>query len=91
MTNKERIQKLNPMDALNRFYGYFSQLEKTSMTNKEQVLKLIEGRIETMQTLAIESIELIYNAGYNEGVEAVIPVATADYHVTAEEIRRLKK
>jgi hypothetical protein len=31
---------------------------------------MIEGRIETMQNLAIESIELIYNAGYNEGIEA---------------------
>ena len=40
------------------------------MTSKELVLKLIEGRIETMQTLAIEIIELLYNAGYNEAIEA---------------------
>lgn len=58
---------------------------------KEQVFKQIEGRIETMQNTMIECIEMIYNAGYNDGIEAVVPVATADYHVTAEEIRRLKK
>ncbi len=61
------------------------------MNTKEQIFKMLEGRIDTMQALAIESIELIYNAGYNDGIEAVIPVATADYHVTAEELRRLKK
>ncbi len=61
------------------------------MTNKEQILKMLEGRIDTMTALVIESIELIYNAGYNEGIEACIPVATADYHITAQELRRLKK
>lgn len=58
---------------------------------KEKVFELIASRIDSMQTLAIESIELIYNAGYNEGIEAAIPVATADYHVTADQIRSLKK
>lgn len=58
---------------------------------KEQLLKLIEGRIETMQTLAIESIELIYNAGYNEGIEAAAKEASGwgDYEVT--QIKALKK
>lgn len=36
---------------------------------KEQILKLIESRIDTMTALVTESIELIYNAGYNESVE----------------------
>jgi hypothetical protein len=58
---------------------------------KEQIFKMIEGRVDTMQNLMLECIELIYNSGYNEGIEAVIPVATADYHVTAQEIRKLKK
>jgi hypothetical protein len=28
---------------------------------------------------------------WNAAIEAVIPIATADYHVTAAELRRLKK
>lgn len=59
--------------------------------SKEQVLKQLESRIETMQNTMIECIEMIYNAGYNDGIEAVVPVATFDYHVTAAEIRSLKK
>lgn len=59
--------------------------------NKEQMFKLIESRIDTMQSLTLECIELIYNAGYNDGIEAIIPTATADYHISADEIRRLKK
>lgn len=57
---------------------------------KEQILKMIEGRIDMMTALAVESIELIYNAGYNEGVEDAYRVAseTTEY---AEEIRKLKK
>lgn len=37
--------------------------------SKEQIFKMIESRIDTMQNLAIECAELIYNAGYNEGIE----------------------
>ena len=37
---------------------------------KEQIFKMIDGRINTMQGLAFECIELIYNAGYNEAIEA---------------------
>lgn len=58
--------------------------------SKEQVLKLIEGRIETMQTLAIESIELIYNAGYNEGIE-IASQHCCTVCKAAENIRELKK
>lgn len=39
------------------------------MTNKEQIFKMIEGRIETMQNLAIESIELIYNAAIDDAIK----------------------
>lgn len=60
--------------------------EVIGMTNKEQILKMLEGRIETMQSLAIECIEMIYNAGYNEGIEHA-----AKYGIDAETIRKLKK
>ena len=40
------------------------------MTNKDQVLKMIEGRINTMTALAIECTEMLYNAGYNAAIEA---------------------
>ncbi len=60
------------------------------MTNKEQILKLIEGRIETMTALSIECIDLIYKAGYNEGIEDVLNLKETDEYV-AKEIRKLKK
>lgn len=28
---------------------------------------------------------------WNEAIEYIIPIATADYHITAEELRRYKK
>ena len=55
---------------------------------KEQILKMIEGRIDTMTALAIESIELIYNAGYNEGIEAALNLVGPE---DKENIRNLKK
>jgi hypothetical protein len=58
------------------------------MTTKEQVLKLIEGRIETMQQLSIECIELIYNAGYNEAIDDALKYC--DDKLT-EEMIKLKK
>lgn len=57
--------------------------------SKEQILNLSMELAK--KQVALEVYEAIYNAGYNEGIEAVIPFATADYHVTAEELRRLKK
>lgn len=67
------------------------------MTNKEQILKMIEGRIDTMQNLAIESIELIYNAGYNEGIKTAANLVTSheNYDVVGaaltDMIKELKK
>lgn len=59
---------------------------------KEQVLKLIEGRVDTMTALAIESIELIYNAEYNEGIEDALRVLdNYDDKERFVEIRKLKK
>lgn len=39
------------------------------MSEKEQALKMIEGRIETITNLSLECIEMIYNAGYNDALE----------------------
>jgi len=59
---------------------------------KEQILKLIDGRVDTMTALAIESIELIYNAGYNEGIEDVVKELIERKKLgTAELIKGLKK
>lgn len=60
------------------------------MNSKEQIFKMIEGRTETMQTLAVECIELIFNAGYNEAIEAALNEAMSDSEIF-EAIRRLKK
>ena len=35
----------------------------------EQILKQIEGRVDSAQSLMLECIELIYKASYNEGIE----------------------
>lgn len=66
------------------------------MTPKEQAIKNIEGRIETIQTLSTECMELIYNAGYNEAIEAAAIACDAegDYNPASyycEAIRSLKK
>lgn len=63
------------------------------MNSKEQILKMLEGRLETMQNLAIESIELIYSTAYNEGIEqAALAAESQEYgHEGAFEIRKLKK
>jgi hypothetical protein len=39
------------------------------MDSKKIVLSLIEGRIETIQQLTVECIEMIYNAAFNEAIE----------------------
>jgi hypothetical protein len=61
------------------------------MTNKGQILKMIEGRIDTMQTLAMESIELIYNAGYNEALDKAADIASNTDKLLAAKILGLKK
>lgn len=65
------------------------------MNGKEQIFKMLEGKIETMQTLAVECIELIYNAGYNEAIEAAalkVPKYEDDnMNDIREAIRQLKK
>lgn len=60
------------------------------MTNKEQIFKIIEEKTDAMQALAVESIELIYNAGYNEEIEAAAKY-NDDNCGTAKYIRSLKK
>lgn len=68
------------------------------MTNKEQAFKNIEGRIETIQNLSTEIIELIYVAGYNEAIEDAANKVNdelggdeTDAYYTEREIRKLKK
>lgn len=60
---------------------------------KEQIFKMIEGRIDTIQALSFECIELIYNSGYNEAIEdAALEAASHHQDInTAIVIRKLKK
>lgn len=60
------------------------------MNAKEQAFKNIEGRIDTIQKLSVECIEYIYDAAWNEAIEAAANVNTTDEYV-ADEIRKLKK
>jgi hypothetical protein len=59
--------------------------------------KMLEGRIDTMQTLAVECIEFIYNAGYNEAIEAAANLVNSheNYDVVGaaltDMIKELKK
>ncbi len=39
------------------------------MSGKAEILKMIEGRIETIEKLTQECIELIYKGAYNEAIE----------------------
>lgn len=57
--------------------------------NKDQAFKILEGRIDVMQTLMIESIEIIYNAAYNEAIEDAIKIT--EHSGYAEQIMELKK
>lgn len=66
------------------------------MTSKEQAFKMIEGRIDTMQALAVECVELIYNSAYNEGIETAaryLEMNNLDQNGNADiiEVRKLKK
>lgn len=57
---------------------------------KEKAYSIIEGKINSMQNIAIECIEEIYKAAYNEAIEDAYKIAseTTEY---ADEIRKLKK
>lgn len=63
------------------------------MTPKEQALKNIEGRIESIQQLSIECIEHIYLAAYNEAIEAAAKCAELNNNECRVDvlIRNLKK
>lgn len=63
------------------------------MTPKEQALKNIEGRIESIQQLSIECIEHIYLAAYNEAIEAAAKCAELNSNECRVDvlIRKLKK
>lgn len=61
------------------------------MITKEPALKLIEGRIETIQNLSIECIEMIYNAGYNDGIEKAAKEASGWDNYEEAQIKALKK
>lgn len=63
------------------------------MSSKNQILKMLEGRIDTMQNLAIEGIELIWQAAYNEAIEASVNIAQSKgcMFSTTDAIRKLKK
>lgn len=63
------------------------------MITKEQQYKLLGGRIDTMQNLALECIELLSNALWNDAIETAAKLADdQEYgHEAAVDIRRLKK
>lgn len=65
------------------------------MNDKEQILKILEGRIDTMIALVTESSNLIYQAGYNEAIEAAAKEADKLWdHIgkgLSDRIRKLKK
>lgn len=69
------------------------------MTPKDQVLKMIEGRVDTMQNMVLECIELIYKAAYNEAINDAAKLVDKDTRTDqagyafgpAIEIRKLKK
>lgn len=44
------------------------------MSGKAEILKMIEGRIETIEKLTQECIELIYKGAYNEAIEAAAKI-----------------
>ncbi len=62
--------------------------------SKEQIFKQIEGRIDTAQNMMLECIELIYNAGYNDGIEAALKEINSKSHILlplAARVEGLKK
>lgn len=56
------------------------------MTPKEQALKMIEGRIESIQNLSIECIEFIYKAAHNEAIDQAIKIAEQYMHSDAHNL-----
>lgn len=61
--------------------------------NIENRFKMLEGRIDIIQKLSSECIELIYNAGYNEAIEEAAQAIhhESDGMLHSEIIRKLKK
>jgi len=55
---------------------------------QEQIFKMIEGHVNIIQSSLMDSIELIYNAAYNEGLEAAANISEIN---SAANIRKLKK
>ncbi len=49
---------------------------------------MIEGHVNIIQSSLMDSIELIYNAAYNEGLEAAANISEIN---SAANIRKLKK
>ena len=63
--------------------------------NKEQIFKLLENKIDTAQTLALECIEIFYKAVHNEAIDQAIAVAQnymySDAHnLEIEDLEKLK-
>jgi len=54
------------------------------MTPKEQAFKMIEGKIEAIQTLSIECIDFIYLAAHNEAIELAALIVQPNPHVDEE-------
>ncbi len=62
------------------------------MNTKEQIFKMLEGRIDTITNLSIECFEMVYEAGINEGLEkGAIEMERIEIILSAAHIRRLKK
>lgn len=59
------------------------------MSGKAEILKMIEGRIETIEKLTQECIELIYKAAYNEAIEDAANIMDND--TDRNNVRSLKK
>lgn len=49
------------------------------------------SKMEAQNKLLSKSINEIKKEVWNEAIEYIIPIATADYHITAEELRKHKK
>jgi len=73
------------------------------METKEQALKMISGRVDTITQLSTECLEFMYLTGYNDGIEAAATKIKEQYDhygdevikhykpMWVEEIRKLKK
>lgn len=59
------------------------------MSGKAEILKMIEGRIETIEKLTQECIELLYKGAYNEAIEDAANIMDND--TDRNNVRSLKK